>query len=201
MAERIPPGRAGRLWLVAHLASAHRGRDLLDRKHQLLRREQERLTAIVAQQCKAWEETLTLAQSWSLRAGILGGTAVTALFARAIAGEATVTITYGNTMGVRHPDHARCTLPELTPAAAVAGNMALPPAAQAYCNAVQAAVDAAVTVTALRLIENELLATRRRLRGIERHRIPAFARSLSALQLQLDELEREEQVVARMARS
>lgn len=200
MAERVPPGRSGRLWLVAHLASAQRGRDLLDHKHQLLRREHERLSVVVATWRKAWDEALALAQRWSLRAGILGGTAVTALFARAVAGEARVTISYANIMGVSHPDDARCDFPVLARTAGVAANTAFEPAAQAHRDAVTAAVQAAVAETALRRIADELLATRRRLRGIERHRIPALELASRTLQLRLDEIEREEQIVTRMAR-
>ena len=200
MAERIPPGRAGRLWLLAHLDAAHRGRDLLDRKHQLLRREQQRLALVADDRCEAWERAAASAQRWSLRAGILGGTVTTNLFAAAIAGHAAVTISWANTMGVRHPDDARCSFPALAPAAAVAGNAALAPAAEAHRTALEAAAAAAVAVSALRRIQDELQATQRRLRAIERHRIPSLERSLHQLQFRLDEVEREERVVTRWAR-
>ncbi len=200
MAERIPPGRAGRLWLVSHLAAAHRGRDLLDRKHQLLRREQERLAAVSDELRTAWLAACADAQRWSLRAGIVGGTVTTALFAQAVAGRATATIVWANTMGVRHADSGNCEFPELAADVAVAGNAALLPAAAAHRTALAAAVNAAVVATALRRIEAERQATQRRLRGIEHHRIPRLDAALHALQLQLDETEREEQVVTRMAR-
>jgi len=200
LAERIPPGRAGRLWLVSHLAAAHRGRDLLDRKHQLLRREQERLAAISDQLRAAWREACANAQQWSLRSGIVGGTVTTGLFAQAVAGRATVAIDWVNTMGVRHAGTASCDFPALAPEVAVAGNAALLPAAAAQRTALAAAVDAAVVSTALRRIEAEREATQRRLRGLEHHRIPRLDSALRALQLQLDETEREEQVVTRMAR-
>ena len=200
MAERIPPGRAGRLWLLAHLDAARRGRDLLDRKHQLLRREQERLALVAADRRAVWEHTAADAQRWSLRAAILGGTVTTTLLAQAIAGRATLSISWANTMGVRHPDDARCDFPALVPAAAVAGNAALAPAAEAHRTALEAAIAAAVATTALRRIEDELHATQRRLRGIERHRIPRLQRSLHELQFRLDEIEREERVVTRWAR-
>jgi V/A-type H+-transporting ATPase subunit D len=200
MAEQVPPGRAGRLWLVARLAVARRGRDLLDRKHQLLRREEERLAAVVGERRAAWTDALADAQRWSLRTGIVGGTATTDLFARALAGRANVTLTWANTMGVRHADHGQCDFPQLPPGAAVAGNAALAPAAAAHRRALAAALDAAIAITALRRIEEELHATQRRLRGIERHRIPLLEVALHALQLQLDETEREEQVATRWAR-
>ncbi len=200
MAERIPPGRAGRLWLVSHLAAAHRGRDLLDRKHQLLRREQDRLAAVAGRLRTVWLDASANAQLWSLRAGVVGGTATTGLFAQATAGRATVTIDWANTMGVRHADTATYDFPSLAPEVAVAGNAALLPAAAAHRAALAAAVDAAVVATALRRIEAERQATQRRLRGIEHHRIPRLDSALRSLQLQLDETEREEQVITRMAR-
>jgi vacuolar-type H+-ATPase subunit D/Vma8 len=183
MAERIPPGRSGRLWLVARLDTARRGRDLLDRKHQLLRREEDRLLALAAGRRNASADAFAAAQLWSMRAGIIGGAGTTA-----------------NTMGVRHADTAQCDFPSLAPAAPVAGNAALAPAAAAHRHALAAAVDAAIAATALHRIEDELRATRRRLRAIERHRIPRFETSLHTLQLQLDENEREEQVTTRWAR-
>jgi V/A-type H+-transporting ATPase subunit D len=200
MAERIPPGRAGRLWLVSHLAAAHRGRELLDRKHQLLAREQERLAAIHDQLRTAWLDACADALQWSVRAAIVGGTVTTGLFAGAVAGRTTVTIVWVNTMGVRHADTASCVFPVLSPNIAVAGNAALLPAAAAQRKALAAAVDAAVVTTALRRIEAERQATGRRLRGLEHKRIPRLDSALHTLQLKLDESEREEQVVTRMAR-
>jgi vacuolar-type H+-ATPase subunit D/Vma8 len=200
MAERVPPGRAGRLWLVAHLDTARRGRDLLDRKHQLLRREEQRLAAVSGGLRAAWLDAFADARRWSLRTGIIGGALTTELFAQPVAGRANVTVAWIDTMGVRHADSARCDFPDLAPAATVAGNAALAPAAAAHRKALAAAVDAAVAATALRRIEDELQATQRRLRGIERHRIPRLESSLHALQLRLDETEREEQVTTRWAR-
>jgi V/A-type H+-transporting ATPase subunit D len=200
MPERVPPGRAGRLWLLGRLDAARRGRELLDRKRQLLQREQRRLALVADERSQAWDDACARAQAWSLRAGILGGTAATTFFAGEIAGRATVTIDWRNTMGVRHPEDARCDLPLLAPAAIAAGNAALAPAAQAHREALEAAVAASVAVTARRRIEAELQATQRRLRGIERHRIPRLEEALRELQFRLDELEREERVVTRWAR-
>jgi len=110
-----------------------------------------------------------------------------------------VTVAWRNTMGVLHPDEAHCELPMLSPAAAVAGNAALAPAAQAHRDALAAGVDAAVAATARRLVEAELAATQRRLRGIERHRIPMLENALRMLEFQLEELERQDRVVTRWA--
>jgi V/A-type H+-transporting ATPase subunit D len=200
VAERVPPGRAGRLWLLARLNAARRGRELLDRKQQLLAREQQRFALVADERRKSWEEASADAQRWSLRAAILGGTATTALFAGAVTGRATVDVAWRNTMGVTHPDDARCEFPALASAVAVAGNAALAPAAQAHRKALETAVDAAIAATAGQRIEHELQATQRRLRGLERHRIPALERNLHELQFRLEELEREERVVTRWAR-
>ena len=199
MPERIPPGRAGRLWLSARLDAAHRGRELLDRKRQLLRRDQRRLALLADERRSAWETACARAQQWSLRAGILSGSGATALFAAPLAGRASITVFWRNTMGVRHPDDARCALPDLPPQTAAAGNAALAPAAAAYRDAVRAAVDAAVAATALRSIATELAATQRRLRALERHRIPYLERSLRDLAFALEEHEREERVITRWA--
>jgi vacuolar-type H+-ATPase subunit D/Vma8 len=188
------------LWLLARLDAARRGRELLDRKHQLLRREQQRLALVADRRRLAWEQASADAQRWSLRAGVLGGSGTTALLAGTIVGHATVSVTWRNTMGVNHPDDARCDFPPLAPMALVAGNSALGPATQAHRNALEAAVMAALATAALQRIEDELQATRRRLRGIERRRIPMLEHSLHELQFRLDELEREERVVTRWAR-
>jgi vacuolar-type H+-ATPase subunit D/Vma8 len=58
-----------------------------------------------------------------------------------------------------------------------------------------------VVETARESIGAELQATQRRLRGIERHRVRPLQDALRTLDLQLEELEREERVVARWART
>ena len=82
-----------------------------------------------------------------------------------------------------------------------AGNAAIRPAAVAYRDALQLAVEVAVVETARESIGAELQATQRRLRGIERHRVRPLQDALRTLDLQLEELEREERVVARWART
>jgi V/A-type H+-transporting ATPase subunit D len=197
----IPAGRAGRLWLLGRIDAAQRGRDLLDRKRQLLRRQFDRLALLAEERRRALIEACKQAEVWGLRAAMLGGSAETALVAGAVAGRATVSVTWHNTMGARHPEEARCDLPELSPAELAAGNAAVRPAAVAYRDALQLAVEVAVAETARESIGAELQATQRRLRGIERHRIRPLQDALRTLDLQLEELEREERVVARWART
>lgn len=200
MPEQLPAGRAGRLWLLERLDAASRGRELLDRKRQLLRRQFDRLSLLADERRRSWVAAYAEAERWGLRAALLGGSAETALVAGAVAGSATVALSWRNTMGARHPENARCTFPAVAPAELAASNAALRPAAAAYSRALELAVEVAVAETARRNIGIELAATQRRLRGIERHRIPALQVALQMLELQLEELEREQRVVTRWAR-
>lgn len=195
MAERVPPGRAGRLWLLSRLDTARRGADLLRRKRQLLRREHQRLSLLVEETARAWRATSDAAERWGLRAALLGGTTSVRYAAGRVQGQGNVLVAWRNTMGVRHPDEVRCVLPELSPAEVAAANSALGPAATAHRRALEAAARHAVAVTAQREVEAELVATQRRLRAIERHRIPVLEAELRTLLLRLDEFEREERVI------
>jgi V/A-type H+-transporting ATPase subunit D len=201
MPERLPAGRAGRLWLLDRIDAAQRGRDLLDRKRQLLRRQFDQLALLAEERRHALTAACADAETWGLRAALLGGSAETALVAGAVSGQARVTVKWRNTMGARHPDEAHCELPELAPPELGAANAALGPAAAAYRRALTLAVEVAVAETARQKIGDELQATQRRLRGIERHRVPALQDALRTLDLQLEELEREERVVTRWART
>ncbi len=199
VAEQVPPGRAGRLWLLDRLASARRSTELLDRKRNLLRRELRRLATARDGAQQRWVTSCAEAERWGLRATVLGGVSSLALSSAIVAGRANVEVPWRNTMGVRHPDEPRCSLVPLSPAEAAAGNAAMAPASAAYRRALEAAVAYAAADTAWRLLNEDLRVTNRRLRAIERHRIPALDDALHRLELQLDEIEREEQVVTRWA--
>ncbi len=197
--EQVPPGRAGRLWLRGRLASARRSMELLDRKRQLLRRERNRLAELREETHRRWVISCSEAETWGLRASILGGVADVALSSAAVAGRARVDVTWRNTMGVRHPDDPRCSLPALAPADAAAANAAVTPAAASYRRAVEAGVAYAVADTSFKVLDLELRDTERRHRAIERRRVPLLEDGLRRLELHLDELEREERVVTRWA--
>ena len=199
MAERVPAGRAGRLWLLERIAAGRRGVDLLDRKRQLLRREYDRLVLLAEERRRSWTDACAEAQRWGLRVAMLGGSGEIALAAGAIAGRAEVSLSWRNTMGAEHPEDARCTLPEIAPADIAAGNAALGPAVTAYRRAIDLAVAVAVAEAARQRIERELRATQRRLRGIERRHMPALESALQTLELQLEEREREDRVITRWA--
>jgi V/A-type H+-transporting ATPase subunit D len=199
MAERVPPGRAGRLWLLGRLASARRSVDLLDRKRKLLQREDARLAGLCDETRRGWEIACVDGEKWGLRATVLGGASDVAVAAAAVAGRASVDLTWRNTMGVSHPDVSLSEPAVLPSAQAAAANAAVGPAAAAYRRALEAAVAHAAADMSRRVVNVELRATERRQRAIERHRLPALEEALARLELRLDELERDERVVARWA--
>jgi len=200
MAERVPPGRAGRLWLMGRLDYARRSLELLDRKHLLLLQELEGLTQARAEARQRWTQACTVAERWGLRAVALGGASDIAVAAAAVAEQARVHVPWRNTMGVVHPGEPGCTLPALPPSEAAAGNAAIAPAAVAQRDALLAAAAFGALDRSHHLLTVELRATQRRRRAIERTRIPSLEAALERLELRLDELEREERVVNRWAR-
>ena len=199
MAEHVPPGRAGRLWLVERIGTAERGVELLRQKREVLRSEQRRLLLMAEQTGAVWASAAADAEHWSSRACALSGSTALRLAAGDVAGKGKISISWRNTMGTSHPDEARCELPALTPATAASSNAAIAPAASAHVRALRAAAEHAVASAALREVEIELASTHRRLRAIEHHRLPAFQAQLQDLVLRLDEREREERLIARWA--
>ncbi len=199
MVEHVPPGRAGRLWLVERIDTAARGVELLRQKRQLLRREQRRLSLMAEQTGAVWVSAAIDAERCGSRAAALGGSTAMGLAAAEVAGQGTVFVSWRNTMGTHHPDEVRCEFPTPTPSIAAASNAAIAPAATAYGRALRAAAEHAVASAALREVEIELDSTQRRLRAIEHHRLPALRSQLHDLVLRLDELEREERLIARWA--
>jgi V/A-type H+/Na+-transporting ATPase subunit D len=181
------------------LASARRSADLLDRKRQLLRLEQHRLAARRAETLQRWTVSCEEAEHWGLRATLVGGASDVGLAALPVVGRSRVEITWRNTMGVRHPDDPRCSLEVLPPVAGAAWNAAVGPAAAAYREALEAGAAHAVADRSWRIVGAELHATERRLRAMERHRLPGLEEALRRLELRLEELERQERVVTRWA--
>lgn len=199
MAENVPPGRAGRLWIRGRLAAARRAMELLDRKRQLLLRERARISELLDESERRWVSSCQEAETWSLRASLLGGSSEVAMSAALTSGKASVEVTWRNTMGVLHPEDPRLSLPELGPVEQAAVNAAVSPAAAAHRSALEAAVAHAAVRSSYERLEGELVATQRRHRALEKRRVPLLEDSLSRLELRLDELEREERVVTRWA--
>jgi V/A-type H+-transporting ATPase subunit D len=191
VALRLPPGRAGRLWLLHRIDGGRRGEDVLEQKRRALAREELRLRDEVERAAAEWRRAGTEARRWLYRAALLGGERDLALACFYAAGDTTVEIAWRNTLGVVHPaDVQVVTPPKRT--ATQAGTPALEPAAEAHRVAVGAAARHAAVSTSHRRIAAELALTARRLRTIERRWLPEHEGALRELELRLDEDEREE---------
>jgi V/A-type H+/Na+-transporting ATPase subunit D len=180
----VPPGRAGRLWLVQRLAIARRAAGLLDRKLQVLVVELARLRAAAEQTGAEWDAACRDAERWLLRAVLLGGERAVRLAGDA--GEAEVTVSYAVTMGARHPAAVECAVgrAEGWEGAAVAA------ARQAHQMALTAAVRHAAAAAAVAVVEAETTTTRYRLRAVRDRWIPRLSEALAEVEFSLEELER-----------
>ena len=189
----VPPGRACRLWLTRRLAVARRGADLLDRKLQVLQHELDRRRNSASRAAEEWERRQADADSWLLRAALLGGERAIRLAAADTFAE--VTISYAATMGVRYPAEATCT----TPPPAGRDGPALAAAREAHCVALAAAVQHAAAAEALRVVEGETVATRYRLRAVRDRWIPRLEQALAEVTFTIEELERADAARLRLA--
>jgi V/A-type H+-transporting ATPase subunit D len=182
----VPPGRAGRLWLVQRLAVAHRAADLLDRKLLVLAAELDRARATAERTGQEWDAACREAQRQLLRAVLLGGERAVRLAGGGA--DAEVTISYTVTMGAHHPAGARYTIgePEGWDGAVVAA------ARHAHRAALAAAVRHAAAAAALAVIEAETKATRYRLRAVRDRWIPGLSQALAQVEFALEEMERDD---------
>jgi len=199
MPEPLPGGRAGRLRLIERLAAANRASALLDRKRRLLLLEERRFHERRLATERRFVDACVEADEWGRRVGVLGGDDAFRLASGAIGAQPRVTVAWAATMGVAHPDHATFEFPAAAPATLVGATAAVRPAVAKYRAALEAAVDHGVVVTSLQRIQVELAATRTRQRAIEHHLAPRLRRDLAALELRLDEMEREDRVATRWA--
>ncbi len=192
----VPPGRAGRMWLRRRLSVASGAADLLDQKVRVLRQETERFGLLVERTEADWMRSCRDAETWSLRAALIGGQA--ALRAATDHDQALVALTWETTMGVSHPSDVRWESPAADIGAGVSGP-ATARAVTAHRVALDAAVQHAVALSALRAVEAELSATRRRLRAVTDRWIPRLEDALADVTLGLEETERAEGVSLRWA--
>jgi V/A-type H+-transporting ATPase subunit D len=199
MAElrRVPPGRAGRLWLTGRLRTAQRAATLLDRKLRILRTEQERFVLLTRRTGEAAARTRRAADQWLARAAATGGQRSIRL-ARTD-GPATVEVEWATVMGIRYPASAECHVPGPATSAPVDGSAALTGARAAYQEALTAAVSHAVASAARRVVDREAAITRQRLRAINDRWIPRLDEALRELTQLLEETERAETVQLRWA--
>lgn len=193
----IPPGRAGRIWLQRRLGLARHAAARLDQKLRILRTEQAHAALLLERTRRPWEEQCREAETWLLRAALLGGQA--ALRPPPGAPLAELTVVWTTSMGTTYPAEAACTMPESDPHTAPASSAAVIAATAAYRRALDAAVRHAVAVWAARAIEAELATTRQRLRGVQDRWIPRLDAALTEMQLALDEADQAEGVRLRWA--
>lgn len=201
MALRVPPGRAGRLWLMRRLEVARRGSEVLDQKRRTLLRERQRTAAAVAEAAGAWERLARLAARANDRALALAGERRLRLAAVHRGRAATAEVTWKNTLGTVIPTGIRLDLADPPDFVALGGGSVVALAAGAHRRALAAAAEHAVARAAHEAIEAELAATTRRLRAIERRWIPEHERALRRLELELAERDLEDIARARFARA
>jgi V/A-type H+-transporting ATPase subunit D len=195
--RRVPPGRAGRVWLLRRIAAAERGRALLEKKLRILRIEQQRLQLLAGTTSADWEQSCCEAESWLLRAGLVAGER--GLLESARPATATAEVLWRSVMGVRFPREAKCRVAEWPPSSAASGTVALLFAETAFEHALRAAVTQAAVESAVRTIDAEVALTRVRLRGLDDRWIPRLRTALAELERSLEQLEHEEGVRRRWA--
>jgi V/A-type H+-transporting ATPase subunit D len=195
--RHVPPGRAGRMWLQRRLAVAERGADLLDQKLRLLHAERQRLSLLALRSGEAWQAAAREADRWLVRGALLGGQRGIRLAARQETAD--VQVAWAYLMGVRYPSGVHCTPAPEEPGGAPADNAALDVARDAQRRALEAAVTHAAAEAAVRVLEAEEVATRRRLRAIEDRWMPRLREALAQVQLGLEEQEHAEGVQLRWA--
>ena len=197
MALRIPPGRAGRIWLVRRLDVARRGAELLDRKRQVLLRELARVRTEAADAERAWHDAAAQVALWSARAAILDGPGRLELLARHVQQPASLELSWTNLMGARLPSVERIDLPDPPPLSALGGSSATVLLARACADATRAAVRYVALQRAEAELSAELRRAARRLRALQNRWIPQHEAALASLDLALDESQREQSARAR----
>src|SRR5690606_24946296 len=163
---RIPPGRAGALWLRRRIAVATRGCELLRQKLLLLDQEERRLRLLAEATATDWRVADRRARERLLPAALLGGGLPVGGAARPASADAT--LRWSTVMGVRYPAEPALVTPEPSSTSPPPGGMALAGAVAAYRQALLAAVRHAAAAAALRAVETEAALTRQRVRALER---------------------------------
>jgi V/A-type H+-transporting ATPase subunit D len=196
LADRIPPGQAGRIWLRRRLDTAARGRDQLDRKLRILVPERERLRNHADGCREAWGTACDSARTWLLRAALVGGQ--DAIRSGYPAGLADIEVIWTTAMGLRYPADVRLSTPA-GEAPFVPSNAAVAPTAAAFRAALLDGARAAAADEAVRRVEAEIALTRRRLRALDKRLLPSLRDALATLELSLDQAEQEDGMRLRRA--
>lgn len=200
MRERIrglPPGRAGRMWLVRRLAVAERGGDLLEQKLRILLAEEQDFSLRAERAHAEWVQAVAELDRWTLRAAVLSGERGFRL-----AGDGATTrvdVTWRMTMGVRYPAAVDVEFHDESAASFSPDNSALVVVGPAAQRAVRCGAEYAVAATALESVRAEVVATRRTLRAIRERWVPRLERATAELLVALDDEEHAEHVRLRWA--
>jgi V/A-type H+/Na+-transporting ATPase subunit D len=193
---RVPPGRAGRLWLERRLATAQHADELLQQKLAILNQEEQRLTQRAAEATGEWQRLCAESETWTLRAAVLSSRRALRMASDGATAQADIAM--GFTMGIEHPVSGVVRLDKQQDQPA-AGSAAVTQATEAARAATEAALSAAVASAALRTVRAEMATTRRTLRAVEQRWIPRFTSALAEVRLELEELEHAEGVRHRWA--
>jgi V/A-type H+/Na+-transporting ATPase subunit D len=194
--HRVPPGRAGLLWLRHRLDTAGRGLNLLRRKQAILLQEAHRLRILTEVTRREWHDLDRAGRRWLLRAAVLGG-------GRAVrfavpSGRAMLSPRSTTVIGVRCPAEPGVELPDPVEGPVVAGP-AVGAAVAAYRMALPAAARHAAVAAAHAAVADEIVQTRQRVRALERRWIPQLEAALAGIRLQMSELEDADAVRLRKA--
>jgi V/A-type H+-transporting ATPase subunit D len=189
MLRQVPPGRAGRLWTLRRLRSGQLAAELLERKLLILRAEQQRLRLHHDRTARRWQECWREADQWAARAALLGAAREERLSEPSTGVD--VTIGWTTVMGLRYPTETRCRFPAASEFARGPGTAVLVEATRAFTTAVAAAVEHAAAEAALKVVDNDVAATRHRLRAINDRWLPRLQSTLDRIERDLDETERE----------
>jgi V/A-type H+/Na+-transporting ATPase subunit D len=194
----VPPGRMGKLWLLSRLALAERGVSLLEEKLRLLGQRRDELHRRAENARRDWYFACREADSWGLRAALSGGQRAISL---AVPREqASITIEWAATAGVRYPDRAECTLPPHDSPTEIHISAATVGASRAHRAAVVAAAQCAAAESALATIEREFRATQLRARALSKHWLPRLHDDLARIEMQLEEQDRAEAIRLRLVK-
>jgi vacuolar-type H+-ATPase subunit D/Vma8 len=188
----VPPGRTGRPWLARRLEVARRGADVLEEKRRALIRLERRFAELVGEARTEWEQASQEADLWLGRSLLLGGERALELGAFYSRAAAEVEIDWRRALGVVYPAEVEVRVAKAPDLSALGGSSALVYAAAAHRRALEAAARYGAARLGYERVSAELRATIRRLRAIEQRWIPAHEAALAALELALDEGERED---------
>jgi V/A-type H+-transporting ATPase subunit D len=187
--------RADRLRLLRRIAVAEHAAELLQSKEEALERERDRLEGYARRADEEWRDAASAAARALVRARLMG--AADELGAHVPASvPAVVRPDWQVSMGVTYPGSVG-----VEPGASVplVSTAALGPAVDRYRDALSAAARRSATATAVRRLDAELVATRRRRRALEDRLVPSLRHASHELDLHLDELDRDEATRVRIA--